>query len=93
VVEIEVRKSEQGSEKSSSTTLDINDIINKVSEFAARIKEISGDGKPMAVRLDGFNFSIARTPDMYELTVKMNLTLKPKQTEQITAAVAPMSAL
>jgi len=93
VVEIEVRKSEQGSEKSSSTTLDINDIINKVSEFAARIKEISGDGKPMAVRLDGFNFSIARTPDMYELTVKMNLTLKPKPTEQITAAVAPTSAL
>ena len=45
MVEIEVRKAEAGSEK--STTLDINDIISKISEFAARIKEMSGDGKPM----------------------------------------------
>jgi hypothetical protein len=91
VVEIEVRKAEAGSEK--STTLDINDIISKISEFAARIKEMSGDGKPMAVRLDGFNFSVARTPDMYDLTVKLNLTLKPKTPPtQVEVRVTPAPA-
>jgi hypothetical protein len=78
VVEIEVRKSEAGSEKTSSTTLDVNDIISRVSEFASRIKELSGNGQPMAVRLDGFNFSVARAEGMYDLTVKLNLTFKPK---------------
>jgi hypothetical protein len=78
VVEIEVRKSEAGSEKTSNTTLDVNDIISRVSEFASRIKELAGDGQPMAVRLDGFNFSVARAEGMYDLTVKLNLTFKPK---------------
>ena len=78
MVEIEVRKVEAGAEKTSSTTLDVNDIISKVSEFAGRIKELSGDGQPMAVRLDGFNFSVVRAEGMYDLTVKLNLTFKPK---------------
>lgn len=79
MVEIEVRKAETDTTQASSTTLDINDIINKVSEFATRIKEMSGTGQPMSIRLDGFNFSINRTPDMYDLSLKLNLTFKPKE--------------
>jgi hypothetical protein len=79
VVEIEVRKAETDTTKSSSTTLDINDIINKISEFASRIKEMSGTSQPMTIRLDGFNFSINRSPDMYDLSLKLNLTFKPKE--------------
>ena len=78
MVEIEVRKNEDEKQENTQTTIDINDIINKISEVTSKIKELSGDGKPMAVRLDGFNFSVARAPDMYDLTVKLNLTVKPK---------------
>jgi hypothetical protein len=78
VVEIEVRKADEENEKGTRTTLDINEIINKISEVTSKIKELSGDGKPMSVRLDGFNFSIARAPNMYDLTMKLNLTVKPK---------------
>ena len=78
MVEIEVRKTEDEKQESTQTTIDINEIINKISEVTSKIKELSGDGKPMAVRLDGFNFSVARAPDMYDLTVKLNLTVKPK---------------
>ena len=43
MVEIEVRKVEAGEVK--KTDLDVNDIINKIGDFAARLKELSGDGK------------------------------------------------
>ncbi len=82
MVEIEVRKAEEGETK--KTDLDVNEIINKIGDFASRIKEISGDGKPMGVRLDGFNFSIDRQPDMYDVTVKLNLTVKPKKAVDAT---------
>jgi hypothetical protein len=87
VVEVEVRKAEEGKVK--TTKLDINDIINRVTEFASRMKELSGDGKPMAVRLDGFNFSVERIPNMYDLTVKLNLTVKPKKGHE--AVIVPAS--
>lgn len=86
MVEIEVRKVEAGEVK--KTDLDVNDIINKIGDFAARLKELSGDGKPMAMRLDGFTFSINRTPDMYDVSVKLNLTVKPKTEAQVTIAPA-----
>ena len=35
----------------------------------------------MAVRLDGFNFSVVRANDAYDLTVKLNLAFKPKTLE------------
>ncbi len=82
MVEIEVRKAEEGEVK--KTDLDVNEIINKIGDFASRIKEISGDGKAMAVRLDSFNFSIDRMPDMYDVTVKLNLTVKPKPEPEAT---------
>ncbi len=85
MVEVEVRKAEAGEVK--TTTLDINDIVSKIGDFASRIKELSSDGKEMTVRLDGFNFSINRTPDMYDVAVKLNLTVKPKTAP--TATILP----
>ncbi len=82
MVEVEVRKAEAGEVK--TTTLDINDIVSKIGDFASRIKELSSDGKEMTVRLDGFNFSISRTPDMYDVAVKLNLTVKPKTAPKAT---------
>ena len=40
------------------------------------------------MRLDGFTFSINRTPDMYDVSVKLNLTVKPKTEAQVTIAPA-----
>jgi hypothetical protein len=82
MVEIEVRKAEAGEVK--TTTLDINEIVNKIGDFANRIKELSSNEKDMTARLDGFNFSINRTPDMYDVTVKLNLTIKPKKSPSAT---------
>jgi hypothetical protein len=79
MVEIETRKNEEGQVKSATATLDINEIINRIGEFASRIRELSSEGKEMTVRFDGFNFSINRTPEMYDLAVKVNLTIKPKK--------------
>ncbi|MCL1977170.1 MAG: hypothetical protein FWG55_03560 [Candidatus Bathyarchaeota archaeon] len=64
--------------ESKKTDFDVNVIINKIGDFANSIKEISEDNKPMMIRLDGLNFSINRQPNMYDLTVKLNLAIKPK---------------
>lgn len=78
MVEIEAHKAQE--EEAKTTTLDINDIVNKIGDFAKRIKELSTNGKELTSRLDNFNFSIDRTTtDMYEITVKLNVTLKPKK--------------
>jgi hypothetical protein len=86
MVEIEARKAEAGEVK--KTELDVNEIINKIGDFASSLRELSSEGKPMAVRLDGFNFAINRTPDMYDVTVKLNLTVKPKTDQEATIAPA-----
>lgn len=85
MVEVEVRKAEAGEVK--TTTLDINEIVSKIGDIASRIREMSSEGKEMMVRLDGFNFSINRSPDMYDVGVKLNLTVKPKTAP--TATVLP----
>ncbi|MGD6808835.1 MAG: hypothetical protein ACQCN3_03970 [Candidatus Bathyarchaeia archaeon] len=87
MVEIEKRENKTGESEHKKTDLDVNEIISKIGDFASQLKELSGSKKPMAVRLDGFNFSIDRTPDMYDVTVKLNLTVKPKPVPQ--AAICP----
>ncbi|XHH09383.1 MAG: hypothetical protein ACFCUE_01810 [Candidatus Bathyarchaeia archaeon] len=84
MVEVEVRENTVCECEPKKTELDVNEIINKIGDFACRIKELSGEGKPMAVRLDGFNFSINRQPDMYDVAVKLNLTVKPKTAVEAT---------
>lgn len=78
MVEIEVRKSEPGTERVESTNLDVNEIINKVRSFIDNIKEMSAGGEPMAVSVEGFNFSFGKADDEYDLTLKLNLSFKPK---------------
>jgi hypothetical protein len=80
MVEIEVRKSETGTEKASSVNLDVNEIIGKVRSFVDNIKEISAGGQAMSVSVEGFNFSVGKADGMYDLTLKVNLVFKPKET-------------
>ena len=86
MVEIEVRKSEAGTEKASSINLDVNEIINKVRDFVGSVREMSaGGGQPMAVSLEGFNFSVGKAGGEYTLGVKLNLVFKPKESSSNTA--------
>lgn len=78
MVEIEVHKIEPGTEKVESTTLDINEIIGKVRTFIDSVKSMQTNGEPMAVSVDGFNFSVGKTQGEYDLTLKLNLSFKPK---------------
>ena len=79
MVEIEVRKSEAGTEKSSSTNLDVNEIIGKVRDFVSSIREMSPDGQPMQVSVEGFNVSIGKEHGEYDFTLKLSLVFKPKE--------------
>lgn len=79
LVEIEVRKATPATEEAQVTTLDINEIINRVREFINNIKSMSSKGQPMDVSVEAFNFSIGKTGAEYELTVKLNLTFKPRE--------------
>lgn len=68
VVEIEVRKSEADTEKTTSANLDVNEIIGKVRDFVDSIKEMPvGGGQPMAVSVEGFNFSVGKADGEYIL--------------------------
>ena len=78
MVEIEVRKSEAVGEKATSTNLDVSEIIGKVRTFVDSIREMLAGGEPMAVSVEGFNFSVAKDQGEYDLTLKVNLAFKPK---------------
>ncbi len=79
MVEIEVRKSETGTEKAESANLDVNEIIGKVRTFVDSIKEMRSNGEPMAVSVEGFNFAVDKIEGGYDLTLKVNLAFKPKK--------------
>lgn len=83
MVEIEVRKSEAGSEKATSANLDVNEIIGKVRGFVDNIKEMSPGGEPMAVNVEGFNFSVGKADGKYDLSLSLTLTFKPKEPKPI----------
>jgi hypothetical protein len=85
VVEIEVRKSEAGTEKASSTNLDVNAIIGKVRDFVGSVREMSADGEPMAVSVECFNFSVDKADGGYDLGLKLNLAVKPKEPKPIAS--------
>lgn len=85
MVEIEVRKSEAGTERTSSTNLDVNEVINKVRDFVDSIREMSADVQPMAVSVEGFNFSVGKADGEYTLGVKLSLVFKPKESSSIAA--------
>ena len=83
VVEVEMRRSEAGTEKVSSTNLDVNEIIGRVRGFVDSIKEVSLGGQSMAVSIDGFNFSVGKADGAYGLSLNVNLTFKPKEPKPI----------
>ena len=86
MAEIEVRKSGAGTEKASSINLDVNEIINKVRDFVGSVRQMSaGGGQPMAVSLEGFNFSVSKADGEYILGVKLNLVFKPKEPSSIAS--------
>ncbi len=78
MVEIEVHKTEPGTEQTETTNLDVNEIIGKVRNFVDSVRSMSSSGEPMAVSVEGFNFSVGKVGSEYDLTVKLNLTFKPK---------------
>ncbi len=80
MVEIEVRKTEPGSTQTETTSLDVNEIIGKVRGFVDSMKSMSSSGEPMAVSVEGFNFSVGKVGGEYDLTMKLNLSFKPKTT-------------
>jgi hypothetical protein len=86
MVEVEVRKAETKTEPAQTTKLDINEIIGKVRSFVDGIREMSAGGEPMAVTVDAFNFSVGKADEEYDLTMNLNLTLKPKETEEAKEA-------
>ena len=55
----------------SSTSLDINEIIGKVRTFVDSIREMSPDGEPMKVSVEGFNVSLGKDHGEYELALKV----------------------
>ena len=79
MVEIEVHKSETGTNKAESASLDVNEIIGKVRTFVDSIKEMRSNGEPMEVSVEGFNFAVDKMEGGYDLTLKVNLTFKPKK--------------
>lgn len=85
MVEIEVRKSEAGTEKVSSTNLDVNAIIGRVRDFVGSVRAMSTGVQPMDVSVEGFNFSVGKANGEYDLTLKLNLVFKPKVPTSIAA--------
>jgi hypothetical protein len=78
VVEFEVRKADPETEKTTSTNLDINEIIGKVRTFVDGIRDMSSENEPMSVNVEGFNVAVSKEHGEYEFTLKLNLLLKPK---------------
>jgi hypothetical protein len=78
VVEIEVRKAQPGTTSTENTSLDINEIIGKVRGFVDSIREMSSEGEPMKVNLEGFNVTVGKDHDDYEFALKLSLVIKPK---------------
>ncbi len=65
--------------KEYETKIDINEIISKVGEFVNQIKDMSGNGKPMDVKVDSFNVSFGKMDGEYTLTFNSKLAVKPKE--------------
>ncbi len=79
MVEIEVRKSVPTTQTTETTTIDVNEIIGKVRSFVDSVRSMQGTGEQMAVNVERFNFTVSKENGEYDLTLKLNLSVKPKQ--------------
>ena len=75
---IEVRNSEGGVKKVKGAGLDVMEIISKVRSFVERVKEFSAADQPITINMEGFSFSAGKVNGVYDLTLQLNLTFKPK---------------
>jgi hypothetical protein len=71
MVEIDVHKTEPGTTQTTTTSLDINEIV-------AKIRDMSSGAEPMSVSVDGFNVAVSKDKGEYEFALKLNLVLRPK---------------
>ena len=78
MVKIEVGKSQPLKVNVSETTIDINQIMNKVKEKAANVSSPTLFGQPIDMKLDGFNFSVGKSNRNYKLGVVLELGIKRK---------------
>ncbi len=79
MVEMEIRQSKPETETVTTTNIDINQIIGKIREFIESIRGMSGDGKPMTVRVDSFNFAVDKDKEEYTVTFRSKLAITPKE--------------
>ncbi len=77
----EVETQESTKSEAEQVNLDVNEIIGKVRDFISNVKSMSENGEPMTVCLEGFNFSLNKTDEEYDLDLKINLVIKPKQSK------------
>ncbi len=89
MVEIEVSKSEAGTEKASTVKLDVNEIISKVRDFVESFKETSLGGQRMTVDVEGFKFSVGEADGKYDLNLNVSLSFIPKE-PKVLSAVEPV---
>jgi len=79
MVEAEVIKAEPKTGKESVTSIDLNEIIEKVRDLIGNFKEMSG--KPMNVKVDSFNFTFSKASEgEYGLNVDTKIVITPKNT-------------
>ncbi len=86
MVEIDVHKTEPITGETSTTSLDINEIIGRVREFVGSIKDMSSGAEPMSVSVEGFNVAVSKDKGEYEFALRLNLTLRPKSATAASAA-------
>jgi hypothetical protein len=78
VVEIDVHRTEPGTTETTTTSLDINEIVAKIRDFVGSIKDMSSGAEPMSVSVEGFNVAVSKDKGEYEFALRLNLVLRPK---------------
>ncbi len=86
LVEIDVHRTEPSTGQTSSTSLDINEIIGKIRDFVGSIKDMSSGTEPMSVSVEGFNVAVSKDKGEYEFALKLNLVLRPKSMAATSAS-------
>jgi hypothetical protein len=81
----EIREAGVEPVKVASASLDLNEIISKVRNFVDGIKEMTLGEKPMAVSVEGLDFSVGKAEGKYDLSLSLSLAFKPKAFSSVAA--------
>lgn len=71
--------------KVASASLDVNEIVGKIKDFVDSIREMSLGEEPMAVSVEGFNFSVGRAAGKYDLSFNVTLAFKPTKSKTVAS--------